>query len=113
MKQDSATLNRVFSAILSREGITAPIESLGVEGLRDEPGFHWSNPGLKAVSVIAGYRHFSYVVKRLGEHAKREVLVYRELSSYEGFPIQCSHFSVLLDAFRLVLVQHICLTTII
>ena len=87
MEQDNATLNRVFSDILSREGITVPIQRIEVEGLRDEPGFHWSNPGLKAVSVIAGDRRFSYVVKRLGEHAKREVLVYRALSCYQGFPI--------------------------
>ena len=87
MKQDNATLTRIFSFILSQEGITAPIQWINVKGLRDEPGFHWSNPGLKSVSVTAGNRHFSFVVKRLGKRAKREVLVYRFLSNYEGFPI--------------------------
>lgn len=87
MTQDNAALTKVFSSILSQEGITAPIQRIDVKGLRDEPGFHWSNPGLKSVSVIAGDRDFSFVVKRLGKHAKREVLVYRFLCSYEGFPI--------------------------
>ena len=87
MTQDIAMLKGVFSTILSREGITAPIQQFDVEGLRDEPGFHWSNPGLKSVSMTAGDRQFSIVVKRLGEHAKREVLVYRALSGHEGFPI--------------------------
>ena len=85
--QEDPTLTTVFSSILSQQGITDPIQKIDVQGLHDEPGFHWSNPGLKVVSVTAGERNFSYVVKRLGRHAKREVLVYRFLSNYETFPI--------------------------
>ncbi len=87
MKYDDATLTRLFSSILSLEGISAPIQRIDVNDLRDEPGFHWSNLGFKSVSVTAGNRHFPFVVKRLGKHAKGEVMVYRFLSNYQEFPI--------------------------
>lgn len=87
MKQDDIAMNVVFSAILQREGVAAPIEKINAQELRDEPGFHWSNPGLKLVHVTAGVRQFAFVVKRLGKHARREVLVYRFLSNHPAFPI--------------------------
>lgn len=77
----------VFASILSRNGITAPLEKLEIEGVHDEPGFHWSNPGVKMVSAFAGGKRYPFVLKRLDEHSKREALVYRFLSGQEGFPI--------------------------
>ena len=65
----------------------ALLEKLDVEGLREEPGFHWSNPGVKLVSAFAGGKRYSFVLKRLDEHSKREVLVYRFLSGQERFPV--------------------------
>ena len=77
----------MFSTILSGDGITASIENLEIEGIMDEPGLHWSNPGVKQASVYAGGTCHQFVVKRLGEHSKREILVYRFLSAQKGFPI--------------------------
>lgn len=87
MKSDDITLTKAFSSILSLEGISDPIERLEIKGLQDQPGFHWSNPGVKLVSVSAGGKCFSFVLKRLHENSKREVLVYRFLSGQEVFPI--------------------------
>ncbi|UCH42138.1 MAG: hypothetical protein JSW16_04740, partial [Dehalococcoidales bacterium] len=80
-------LNSVFQSILSTSGVTAPVEKLEIEGVADEPGLHWSNPGVKQVSVYADGKYHQFVLKRLGEHSKREILVYRFLSARNGFPI--------------------------
>lgn len=87
MKKEETILKNVFSSILSNEGITTPIDRIDVEGLRDEPGFHWSNPGLKSIRVTVGETELNFVVKRLGEHSKREVLIYRFLADYPKFPM--------------------------
>jgi hypothetical protein len=77
----------VFSSILLENWIKAPLEKIDIEGVHDEPGFHWSNPGVKMVSALAGGKSYPFVLKTLGEHSKREILVYRFLSGQEGFPI--------------------------
>ncbi|MBN1402102.1 MAG: aminoglycoside phosphotransferase family protein [Anaerolineae bacterium] len=88
------TLGPVLSATLARQGITQPIDRIEVEGLRDEPGFHWSNPGLKLLTVTVGDWRGSFVVKRLGAHARREVLVYRFLADYPDFPLPRLYHSI-------------------
>lgn len=84
---EESLFNTVFSSILSHKGVTAPLERLELEGIHDEPGFHWSNPGIKMVSAFAGGIRYPFVLKRLSEHSKREALVYKFLSEQEGFPI--------------------------
>lgn len=85
MAEESA-FTGVFASIISKEGITDPIDRLELEGIHDEPGFHWSNPGVKLVSAYACGQRYPFVLKRLGEHSKREVPVYRFLSVQEAVP---------------------------
>ena len=100
MELTDTSLTDVFAAILTQQGITAPIDGIEVQGLHDEPGFHWSNPGLKAVTVTAGGHDHPFVVKRLRERSKREVLVYRFLSGYPDFPAPRLYHHVYDDAER-------------
>ena len=87
MMSEESKMDSVFQFILSNKGITAPIEKLEIEGVMDEPGLHWSNPGVKQISVYANGKRHQFVLKRLGDHSKREILVYRFLSAKNGFPI--------------------------
>lgn len=54
MKKEETALKNVFSSILSNEGFTSTIDRIDIQGLRDEPGFHWSNPGL---TLSMGYQN--------------------------------------------------------
>ena len=83
----SAEVADLFAAILRREGIDAPIIALDIEGFRDDPGFHWSNPGLKLATITAGGLQHPFVVKRLGHRSRREVPIYCTLSAQSDFPM--------------------------
>jgi aminoglycoside phosphotransferase (APT) family kinase protein len=62
------------------------VTSYEIRGLRDEPGFHWANPGIKEVTVHLGDTQHAMVLKSLTEQSRREVLVYRFLDQQQGFP---------------------------
>jgi hypothetical protein len=55
-------LYQVFSSILLENGIKASLEKFDIEGVHDEPGFHWSNPGVKMVSALAGGKSYPFVL---------------------------------------------------
>ena len=65
-----------------------------MEELADEPGFHWSDPGIYSLAFNAGGRQHRCVMKRLGQHSKREVLIYRFLSVFEEFPMPKLYYSM-------------------
>lgn len=78
---------QMFADILSAHGPRPEIERFRVEGFREIPGVHWSNPSLKKVVVCWEGKERHFVVKTLHEKSKREVLIYRFLSGLEHFPI--------------------------
>ena len=94
---DTSKLRSAFSTILQKNGITDPIEKLEILGIQDEPGLHWSNPGLKKVVVFVHDKYFPYVVKILGVHSKREILIYRFLSNQNDFAIPNLYYDVFKD----------------
>jgi hypothetical protein len=83
---DPHAIPEYLRSFLGQEGIDHDA-SVDVSGFHDQPGFHWSNPGIKLVTVTAGDDRKSYVVKRLAPHARREVLIYRALSDRPDFPM--------------------------
>lgn len=92
---DILKLHPIFASILLKNGITDPIDKIEIQGIEDEPGLHWSNPGLKKILLSVQDRSFSYVVKTLGEHSKREILVYRFLANKHNFPMPDLYHDVL------------------
>ncbi|MHA2324880.1 MAG: phosphotransferase, partial [Promethearchaeota archaeon] len=53
----------------------------------DDPGLHWSNPGIKKVTITTSNNNIELIIKILHEKSKREIWVYRFLSKFENFPI--------------------------
>lgn len=76
-----------FKEIISKR-INKPIEieDLSIESHYDEPGFHWSNPGIKKMTITTSSSEIELIIKILHEKSKREVLVYRFLSKFQKFP---------------------------
>ncbi|MFX1325848.1 MAG: aminoglycoside phosphotransferase family protein [Promethearchaeota archaeon] len=77
-----------FEEIISKQ-TKRPIKvkDLRIENYLDEPGLHWSNPGIRKVSITTNIGRIELIVKTLHERSKREILVYRFLSRHQGFPI--------------------------
>jgi len=94
---DISELCDVLAVVLRGWGVTDSIEECVVEGLRDEPGFHWSNPGVCSVAFQAGGKQYRCVMKRLGQHSKREVPIYRFLSAFTEFPMPKLYYAMFDD----------------
>ena len=94
---DVSELCDVLAVVLRGWGVTDSIEECVVEGLRDEPGFHWSNPGVCSVAFQAGGKQYRCVMKRLGQHSKREVPIYRFLSAFTEFPMPKLYYAMFDD----------------
>jgi len=73
--------------ISKRTQRSTEIKNLNIESYYDEPGLHWSNPGLKKVTLSTNYGELELIIKILHERSKREVLIYRFLSKHTNFPI--------------------------
>ena len=58
-------LSDVLSSILSDMGIETPIDRFEIDWLMDTPGHHWSNPGVKQISIYAGGDEYRFVLKTL------------------------------------------------
>ncbi|MHA2398868.1 MAG: hypothetical protein ACXADU_08250 [Promethearchaeota archaeon] len=86
--------NRFFEEIVSKQTNTpTKIINLKIEGYYDEPGLHWSNPGVKKVTILTSSGKIELIIKILHERSKREILVYRFLSEYQNFPIPEVYYS--------------------
>ena len=77
-----------FEEIISKQ-IDGPneIKELKIENYYDDPGLHWSNPGIKKVSITTASDEIELIIKILHEKSKREILIYRFLSQSQNFPI--------------------------
>jgi len=83
-----------FQEIISKQ-MNKPIEveDLNIVSHYDEPGFHWSNPGIKKVTITTSRSEIELIIKILHEKSKREILVYRFLSKFQNFPIPQIYYS--------------------
>jgi len=80
--------NKFFEEIISkRTKKPIKIEDLKIEGYYDDPGLHWSNPGVKKVTISTTSRKIELVIKILHERTKREILIYNFFSKHPNFPI--------------------------
>ncbi|KKM26422.1 hypothetical protein LCGC14_1584950 [marine sediment metagenome] len=73
--------------IFGRTQPNTEIKNLNIESFYDEPGLHWSNPGVKKVNLETNRGKIELIIKILHERSKREVLIYRFLSKHPNFPI--------------------------
>lgn len=83
-----------FEKIISKK-TNKPIEikELIIESYLDDPGFHWSNPGIKKVTITTPSSKIELIIKILHEKSKREILIYRFLSKFHNFPIPKVYYS--------------------
>jgi hypothetical protein len=83
-----------FENILSNEtGKPVKITELKIEGYYDDPGLHWSNPGVKKVTILTSTQTIELILKILHVKSKREILIYRFLSEQSNFPIPKVHYT--------------------
>jgi hypothetical protein len=77
-----------FEKILSNQ-TEKPIKinDVKIEVYYDDPGLHWSNPGVKKIIISTSSKTIELIVKILHERSKREILIYRFLSQHPHFPI--------------------------
>jgi hypothetical protein len=77
-----------FEKIISKKtNKLIEIKKLSIDSYLDDPGFHWSNPGIKKVTIITSSSKIELIIKTLHEKSKREILIYRFLSKFHNFPI--------------------------
>ncbi len=85
---DNKFTKTFFENIISKQtNNPTEIKKLSIESYLDDPGFHWSNPGIKKVSITTTRGEIELIIKILHEKSKREILIYRFLSEFQGFPI--------------------------
>jgi len=83
-----------FENIISKQtNKPIDIENLKIESYYDEPGFHWSNPGIRKVTIATTNDKIELIIKILHEKSKREILIYRYLSKFQNFPIPKVYYS--------------------
>ncbi|MFX1523472.1 MAG: aminoglycoside phosphotransferase family protein [Promethearchaeota archaeon] len=83
-----------FENIISKQtNKPTEIETLKIESYYDVPGLHWSNPGIRKVTIATTNDEIELIIKILHEKSKREVLIYRYLSQFQNFPISKVYYS--------------------
>ncbi|MFW9879278.1 MAG: hypothetical protein ACFFG0_39880 [Candidatus Thorarchaeota archaeon] len=81
------TKNFFEEVISKRTKKPIKIEGLKIESYYDDPGLHWSNPGVKKVSISTSGEEIELFIKVLQERSKREILVCKFLREFPNFPI--------------------------
>lgn len=77
-----------FEDIISKQNKRdIKIKKVRIENYFDDPGFHWSNPGIRKVTLTSNIGRIELIIKILHDRSKREILIYRFLSNYQDFPI--------------------------
>jgi hypothetical protein len=85
---DNIFTKSFFEKIISKKtNNPINIKNLSIDNYLDDPGFHWSNPGVKKVSITTNRDEIELIIKILHDKSKREVLIYRFLSEFHDFPI--------------------------
>lgn len=84
---DKTSIKEIIQHTILNAGLGDKFDSLQISGLKDEPGYHWSNPGVKKIKVKIKDKMHEFVLKNLHDHSKKEALVYRFLNKIDDFPI--------------------------